>query len=370
MSGSPPPLVVFTGTKAQFIKLVPLVMEFDRRGWSYRVIDTGQHASLVASVTKQYGVRSPDVCLAPGSRGVATLGQGLRWMTQAAAHLLKSPRRLRRELFGAAPAICLVHGDTVSTLLATLIAKRAGQRVAHVEAGLRSFNYLHPFPEELVRVLVTRLADYLFVPNAAAWENLGRLGLQAKSVLLPANTGLDTLALALSQDSAPLPALPEPFGLATIHRLETIYSRTALTRVVEFVLEAHRRVSMVWVEHPPTARRLAAAGLDRRLSEAGVTRLPLQPHGVFARLARKAAFLMTDGGSVQEEAYYLGTPCLLLRRATERPEGLGENVVLSEMSAGRVSDFLDRYPRLRRSDRLSSGQSPSATIADALARLQ
>jgi UDP-N-acetylglucosamine 2-epimerase len=364
---SVPRLVIFTGTKAQFIKLVPVVLEIERRGWDYRVIDTGQHASLVAGVIGQYGLRAPDLCLATDPRGVATVGQGLRWMARVLRHLAKPSARLREELFQGERAICLVHGDTVSTLLATLIARRAGQRVAHVEAGLRSHRFLHPFPEEIVRVIVMRLADTLFAPNPAALENLVNMQLKGRAVLLPDNTNLEALALTLADENVRLPRLPAPFGLATVHRLETIYRRKALSLVVDFVLEAHGRVPMVWIEHPPTAKRLAATGLERRLVDAGVTRLPLQPHGVFARLLRTAAFVLTDGGSIQEESYYLGTPCLLLRKTTERTEGLGENVVLSRMQPESLTRFLKDYEALHGPGRLSGERRPSAVILDALA---
>jgi UDP-N-acetylglucosamine 2-epimerase len=364
--GRPPFLTIFTGTKAQFIKMLPILLELERRGWPYRVIDTGQHAQLVEDVIAQYRIRPPDHSLAPSDAGVSTLGEGLRWAIHLAKQILKPSARLRRDLFEDEKGVCLVHGDTASTLLSTLIAKRAGQRVAHVEAGLRSFNYLHPFPEELVRVAVMHLADRLFAPNPGAMRNLERMGLGHRSILLPGNTNRDILALAIERGARPVSDLPALYGVATVHRVESIYNRRSLERCVEIVLRAHETTPMIWVEHPPTHKRLLAYGLHERLHRANVRLLPLQPHDTFVNLVRGARLLMTDGGSIQEEAFYLGVPCLLLRRATEREEGLGENVVLSRLDPTTVEEFLRNVDRYRRSESFADADSPSRALADSL----
>ncbi len=321
--GPLPFLTIFTGTKAQFIKMLPILLELERRGWPYRGIDTGQHAQLAEEVIAQYRIRPPDHSLAQNDAGA-------------------------------------------STLLSTLIAKRAGQRIAHIEAGLRSFNYLHPFPEELVRVVVMRLADRLFAPNPGAMRNLERMGLGHRSILLPGNTNRDILALAIERGARPVSDLPAIYGVATVHRVESIYNKRSLERSVEIVLRAHETTPMIWVEHPPTHKRLMAYRLHERLHRANVRLLPLQPHDTFVNLVRGARLLMTDGGSIQEEAFYLGVPCLLLRRATEREEGLGENVVLSRLDPTTVEEFLRNIDRYRRPENFVDADSPSRALADSL----
>lgn len=363
----PCPLTVFTGTKAQLIKLAPLVRELEHRRWSYRLVDTGQHSELIAQIIQDLEIRSPDRTLVPGQAGVATLRGGLRWLGRMGRLLTQSSSRLRRELFGGEKGLCFVHGDTASTWVATLLARRAGQRVAHIEAGLRSHNLLHPFPEELIRILVMRRADLLFAPSAAAYRNLEVMGLADRSFLLPGNTNLDAVARALERGPKPVPGLPEPFALATLHRLETLYSRRRLRQVVAWLLQAHSRVPLVFVLHPPTERRLRATGALRALVDAGVTHLPLQPYSTFLHLVKSARFVLSDGGSVQEEAAYLGTPCLLLRKTTEREEGLGENVVLSRLDGARVRSFLDDFDSFRRPDATRGQPSPSAVLLDLVA---
>jgi len=186
-----PPLTIFTGTKAQFIKMAPLAMEFQRRGWRHQIIDTGQHATLVKHIIDQFHIQSPIRYLAPGETGVATIPAGLRWMFRLMWMLTKQPTVLKKDWFYGTEGWCFVHGDTASTLLSTWLAKRANQRVAHVEAGLRSHRLLHPFPEELIRIQVMRSADLLFAPSLTAYRNLQNMGLAERSHLLPGNTSLD-----------------------------------------------------------------------------------------------------------------------------------------------------------------------------------
>ena len=356
------------GTKAQFIKMVPIILELERRGWPCRVIDTGQHAALIRRVVQDLQVGGASVSLCPRTSGVSTLIGGLRWMLQLLRLILRRRRHLAHQIFGAERGVCVVHGDTMSTLLATILAKRGGQRVAHVEAGLRSWNYCNPFPEELIRVIVMRLADYLFAPSAAALANLTTMGLAHKAYRTPGNTNLDTVALALRRQPT-LPDLPAQYAVASVHRLETLYQKRRLALVVRFLLAAHQRLPLVFVQHPPTLARLRAHGFEQKITQAGVKAVPLLGHTEFLHLLKGAQFVLTDGGSVQEEASYLGVPCLLLRRKTEREDGIGDNVVLSELKECRVQEFLAHFDALRRHAIVALGESPSAVIASALASM-
>ena len=164
---------VFIGTKAQYIKTAPLLWQMDARGVHYRLIDSGQHALLAASFQEELGVRPPDVRLG-GDADITSIPQAIGWTLRLAVRLL-SKRRLRAGVFGGMGGVCVVHGDTPSTLISTVMARRAGLTVAHLEAGLRSGRWFHPFPEELIRFLVARRADLLFAPDDRAVHNLGAM---------------------------------------------------------------------------------------------------------------------------------------------------------------------------------------------------
>lgn len=358
-------LCVFMGTKAQFLKMVPILLAAQERGLEVHVIDTGQHGSLIRSITDEHGLSVPGRSLVPGSEGVSTILGGLAWLGRISRLLVEGRDSLSRRLFGGEKTVCLVHGDTLSTLVSALIAKRAGQQVAHVEAGLRSYRLWDPFPEEIVRILVMRLSDLLFAPNPEAMRNIEKMGLSASAYLLSGNTGIDALRLALARGSALPSDLPAEYGIATVHRLETLYDQARLRRVVDFVIRAQERLPILWVQHPPTARRLRRHGLERTLLKAGVRCVDLQPHSVFVQLLKRAAFVLTDGGSIQEEVAQLGVPALLLRNGSERPDGLGNNVVLSEMQEQRLVSFLDDFESFRRPARATE-ESPSREIIDIL----
>ena len=130
--------------KAEYIKTAPVMRELDRRGVPYRLVDLGQHSQLPVSFRTQLGVREPDLRL-DSQTDAASIGDALKWAGRLMSHL-RSRSHARRHVFGGMGGVCLVHGDTPSTIIATLLGRRAGVPVAHLESGLRSNSALHPFP--------------------------------------------------------------------------------------------------------------------------------------------------------------------------------------------------------------------------------
>ncbi|MGD2061493.1 MAG: UDP-N-acetylglucosamine 2-epimerase, partial [Acidimicrobiia bacterium] len=314
---------VFIGTKAQYIKASPLLRLMDAKGVEYRLIDSGQHAALSPDLRAELDVRDPDFVLG-GDDDVATIWQAVRWSAGLAWKLL-SARRLREEVFGGQGGICVVHGDTPSTLLSTLMARRAGLRVAHMEAGLRSYHLLHPFPEEAIRLLVMRRSDLLFAPDETSVANLALMGVPGRVVPLSANTCVESLRRSLRgrphNESGP--------AILTMHRVENLRRRRRVDGFVEIAERIAVSEPVRVVLHKPTTETLESMGLMSRLRSAGVELVPLQPHGDFTAMLRDASFVVTDGGSIQEECALLGVPTMLWRDRTERFDGLGHNVVLS-----------------------------------------
>ncbi|MXZ69628.1 MAG: UDP-N-acetyl glucosamine 2-epimerase, partial [Acidimicrobiia bacterium] len=159
---------VFIGTRAEYIKMAPLLSRMEAASLPYRLIDSGQHADRLESFRAELGLREPDFAMG-GTRSVNSVAAAL-WWAAGLGRKLVLPRRLDRTVFGGRRGICVVHGDTPTTLIGALMAKRAGLALAHVEAGLRTHRWLHPFPEEIIRVAVDRLADLLFAPDDTAAE--------------------------------------------------------------------------------------------------------------------------------------------------------------------------------------------------------
>ncbi|MGK2928446.1 MAG: UDP-N-acetylglucosamine 2-epimerase, partial [Acidimicrobiales bacterium] len=298
------------GTKAQYIKTAPVLLELDRRNVAYRLIDSGQHAALLADLRVELGIRAPDVRFG-GEVDIDSIPQAALWASKIAWRGLR-PAPLRRDVFGSDAELCVVHGDTPSTLLSTMLARRIGLAVVHLEAGLRSHNILHPFPEELIRLAVMRVSGLLFAPNDAAVDNLRAMKVKGRVVAVDGNTSVDALRASMTD----LPGPGSGPAIVTMHRVENLHRRHEVDGFVSLVLRIAAEHPVRFVVHGPTAAVLKRSGHLRALEAAGVEIVPLIPHGDFTRQLAAAPVVVTDGGSVQEECALLGVPTLLWRRRT------------------------------------------------------
>ena len=356
---------IFIGTKAQFIKMAPIMQKLNERGITYNFIDSGQHAGITNDLIKQFGLRPPDVYLRSKSGNIRTIPQALLWSTRSLSLPLFNPKQSLKIIFNNRVGICLIHGDTLSTLISLIYAKRCGLRVAHIESGLRSYHPFDPFPEELVRLVAMRFSDILYASSEWAFNNLCKMGYQNKTINVGYNTGMDAIRFAVKQvrgKNRP----KRPYVVVTIHRFETIYSRTRLKMTVRLVKRISRRRQVIFVLHEPTKQQLMKFDLLSSLSQStSVEMLPLLPYIEFVDLIAGADFIVTDGGSIQEECYYLNKPCMVMRSKTERIEGLGENVQLVEFNPNQIEFFIENYSLFKREE-FKENISPSEIIIDNL----
>jgi UDP-N-acetylglucosamine 2-epimerase (non-hydrolysing) len=306
-------ILVVVGTRPEAIKLSPVIRELSRRrGVVVRVCATGQHRELLDGALARLGVVADD------HLGVMVADQT---PTHVAAAVLS---RLEPILERERPDWVVAQGDTTSAVAAVLGASCAGRKVAHVEAGLRTGDKQHPFPEEVNRRIASVVADLHFAPTKRARANLLAEGILAERILVTGNPVIDALAWALEQ--VPTRSLPAPPPgtrrlVVTAHRrenhgrpLEQI--RAALARLAE---EHRGRVEIACPVHPSPAVRAAFGPLAR---VPGVALLPALDYVAMVHLLRSADLVLTDSGGIQEECPALGVPCLVLRRKTERPESL------------------------------------------------
>jgi UDP-N-acetylglucosamine 2-epimerase (non-hydrolysing) len=352
---------IVLGTKAQLIKMAPIMRRLQDRKIPYNFIHTGQHRATMPEMLADFGLREPDVLLHNGADVVSPARMfgwilGILWKTVF----------FRKEIFQAQQGIVLVHGDTFSTLLGALMGRLAGLRVGHVESGLRSFNLLHPFPEEITRLFVFRLSHILYCPGQWAMDNV--VYLKREKVNIGENTLVDTLEMTLKKDrqqGGAVADLPDrPFAMVSLHRYENIFKEKQLSLVVSHIEAIALKMFLLFILHPATEKQLCAFQLYNRVAEnPNIECRHRYPHSDFVALLTEAEFVVTDGGSLQEEASYLGIPCLLLRKATERREGLGENVLLSCYEPQRIADFTGHYQDYVRPVR-TSRESPSDMVID------
>jgi UDP-N-acetylglucosamine 2-epimerase (non-hydrolysing) len=308
------------GTRPEAIKMAPVIkaLSAHERAVS-RVCVTAQHRGLLDQVLAHFSIR-PDHDL-----DVMTADQT---SSQVAARVLS---RLEPVLREERPDWVLVQGDTTTTLAAAMAASYAGVRVAHVEAGLRSFDTTQPFPEEFNRRLVSALADLHFAPTSVAEANLLREGVAPQRVVVTGNTGIDSLYATLAElDRQPDPR-DSPWGplpdarriiLATVHRHENLGAVfVGICHALAAV--AARFLNEVYFVCPLHPRREVQATAHALLGRCPNIRL-IEPLGYLhlVRLLRRSDVVITDSGGLQEEAPALGKPVLVLRNVTERPEGV------------------------------------------------
>lgn len=296
------------------------------------------------------------------------LGIGGGTNTAQTARMLAALEPLLADL---RPSAVLVYGDTNSTLAGALAAVQAGVPVAHVEAGMRSFD--RAMPEEVNRVVTDHLASLLLVPSQTAVDNLARESV-AGTVELVGDVMVDVALLlqpgarARTESLAPYGVEPGGYLLATAHRAGNVDDPARLAQLVELLLALP--APTVFPLHPRTRARLEAAGLLARLEQAAHLRLaPPLGYLDFTALVCNAQAVVTDSGGVQKEAYLAGVPCVTMRPSTEWVETVeaGWNVLV-DLDAGAALAALARTPPAERPQLYGDGNA-GQRVADALLTL-
>src|SRR3954452_5251908 len=322
------------GTRPNFIKMAPVVAQLRARvpDGRHEVVHTGQHYDRLMSevFVEELGVPEPAHRLGVGSGTHAV--QTARVMERLGPILAADP-----------PDLLLVPGDVNSTMAAALVAAKLGVPVAHVESGLRSFDW--SMPEEINRVVTDRVSDLLFVHSAEAVDNLRAEGVDEARIHFPGNTMIDSLvameprvrALAVAERGG---VEPGGFALVTLHR-PALVDGPLIAEVVEQLNALARTLPVVFPVHPRTRGRIDELGLRAEFHL-------LEPVGYldFLSLEANAAAVLTDSGGVQEETTYLGVPCFTLRDNTERPVTIraGTNTLLG-LAPERIAGILPSLER-------------------------
>jgi UDP-N-acetylglucosamine 2-epimerase (non-hydrolysing) len=305
------------------------------------LVHTGQHYDVAMSDVffSQLGMSAPDIQLGigPGTQGSQT------GRMMAAIETVISDRR---------PDLVVVVGDVNSTLAATLVAAKAGVPVAHVEAGLRSFD--RRMPEEINRIATDALSTYLFATEEDGVANLRREGARDDRIFLVGNVMIDTLMTLLPRIrqrnvAGEMNLTPRGYGVVTLHRPSNVDHEGMLDRWVSVLERISSDLPLVFPAHPRTAARLDDKGLDRRLARSGVKVIEPLPYVEFISLVADSRLVLTDSGGIQEETTVLGIPCLTLRDSTERPVTvkLGTNTLVGiepEAALGAVKRVLSGPP--------------------------
>jgi UDP-N-acetylglucosamine 2-epimerase (non-hydrolysing) len=338
-------IILVAGARPNFMKVAPLHRELaSRPGVRARLVHTGQHydPALSEQIMRDLELPPPDVHLGVGKGGA----------TEQLARLLLAFDPLLRD---DPPAAMVVVGDVTSTLAGALAASARDVPLAHVEAGLRSFDW--SMPEERNRVVVDRLSRWLFASERSGVENLAREGTQ-RGVHLVGNVMIDSLVrvrdrLSRSNVRREL-GLPAAYGVLTLHRPGNVDDPARFQALLDVLAPLSERLTLVFPVHPRTRVALSAAALP-----AGLVLVDPLGYLDFVALMAQAVVVLTDSGGIQEETTVLGIPCLTLRPNTERPAtveqgtnelvdgdgerllALGEQALAGEFKKGCVPDLWD-----------------------------
>ena len=359
MQNSPAKVHIVVGTKAQLIKMFPVIRELQRRNLSYNFIDTGQHPLITKDLRKAFDLREPDIYLGGKDKNITGILQGLIWNAKI---ILKSIFQSRK-IFDNSKGVCLVHGDTVSTLQGLIMAKVAKVKVGHVEAGERTHKLFKPFPEEIIRIIVDRFADYAFASSEVSQKNLLNERIKGEIINVGYNTIMDAVRIAASQENIKID-VPNTYVLVSIHRFETIQSKERMKIIVDALEKISKQFEIVWGLHEPTRKQLIRFNLLKALENNTKIRLrELWDYFSFVKATKMSEFLITDGGGPQEESWFLNVPCMLMRSETEREHH--PNVYLTKFEPDRIDSFVENYKQFSRVNEKEQ-LNPSESIIDFL----
>lgn len=322
------------GARPNFVKAAPLLDSLlNIEGLSVRLIHTGQHFDKEMSDVffDQLGMQEPDLYLG--------INQGSP-IQQIAASMIA----LEQEFIKDQTDLLVVFGDVNSTLAASLAATKLHIAIAHVEAGLRSYD--RKMPEEHNRVATDHLADFLFTPSPDADQNLRREGISSEKIYRVGNIMVDSLLkfvpkakkLSILEE---MDLVPQGYALVTLHRPANVDAPEALKEILSAFQEIGRQLPIIFPVHPRTKQKLEKFGGQRMLAKNGVFLKPALGYLEFMQLMINARLILTDSGGIQEESTVLGTACLTLRDNTERPITISEgtNILAGTKKSGIISAY-------------------------------
>jgi UDP-N-acetylglucosamine 2-epimerase (non-hydrolysing) len=305
-------IISVVGARPNFIKIAPLhkVFHDDYSSVSHLVCHTGQHfdENMSHIFFREFEMPSPDFYL--GVSGGSHADQTARIMIE-----------FEKVLQSEKPDLVIVPGDVNSTLACSLVAAKERIPVAHIEAGLRSFD--REMPEEINRIVTDVLADYLFVSEPSGLKNLAREGIDEKKVFYVGNIMIDSLVRYLpkivkSGAMKQFHLQPGKFVIVTFHRPSNVDSEESLSGFTQMLSELGNHRQIVFPVHPRTKAKLVEYNLLKQLNPS-IQIIPPIGYIDFLNLVRNAELVITDSGGIQEECTYLGVQCITVRNNTERP---------------------------------------------------
>ena len=316
-------IALVVGARPNFMKAAPLISNLRENEPDFEtiLIHTGQHydRQLSELFFEQLGMPEPDIFMGVGSGSHAE---------QTAKIMIE----MEKAFLELKPDLVVVFGDVNSTLASAIVAAKMGIKIAHVEAGLRSFD--NTMPEEINRIVTDRLSDYLFVTEVSGIRNLKNEGVASNKIFFTGNIMIDSLVSNLEKANASrilndLGLKPQQYATITLHRPSNVDDINVLMGMFRVMAAVGEKMPVVFPCHPRTKKRIEEFGLMNEVPNGNVR--VIEPLGYldFLKLQADSRIVLTDSGGVQEETTYLKIPCVTMRENTERPitVDIGSNVL-------------------------------------------
>ena len=323
------------GTTGELIKIFPLIRELETLEIPIELWSTAQQIEELPAALESLGIETKTEWMSQGAGGKSlhTKREVLIWLLGVSRAFVQRRKRLRAT---ARQGAIFVHGDTMTTAIAAFYGRLFGGRVIHIEAGMRSGDWRNPFPEELSRRTVARLADINYAPGETAVRNLTKA--HGRTVNTHVNTISDALKIALQHSKE---NQVQQIGLVSVHRSE-LYENEELFKSFLIELTTHGRENpMVFIDHPVTAKRITDLGMDSFFENTMIRRVAKLQYFEVIQLLANSEYVVTDSGGLQQECEMTGHPCLVHRAVTESVDSARSNIVVSKLDINTLKSFLD-----------------------------
>jgi len=337
-------LLFIIGTRPELIKIFPIINYLKSINYTaYKIVSTGQHKDLLNSYWSVFNIQ-PDYQL-----NIIKEGQNLTQLTsKAILGIDKLLKEIHKEF---TPDIILAQGDTTTVMAAAMVAFYNNIKFAHIEAGLRSFNLQHPYPEEFNRKIASIATEYHFAPTLIAKENLLKENIEEDKIYVVGNTVIDTLNYFIQTPILKKHHFIEPklkdFSskcvLITCHRRENHEQLSNLIEAVDELSKLHPELTFIWAVHPnPNVKnKVLNSGLDKN---ANFIITPPLEYLDLIKIMSLSVKIISDSGGIQEESPSFGVPVLILRKTTERPEAVNLGLsVLVGMDKIKIKDTFENF---------------------------
>ena len=321
-------LLLVAGARPNFMKIAPLIHQLKKiTTLEYNLVHTGQHYDYKMSNAffDDLDIPEPNYYLNVGSGSHAVQTSKIMF-------------EFEKVCLSYTPNLVLVVGDVNSTLACSIVAKKLNIKVAHVEAGLRSFD--REMPEEINRIVTDSISDYFFTTELSAQNNLLNEGINEKNIFYSGNLMIDTLYHGLRKIEMKEKFSTDDYGIVTLHRPSNVDDKLILEDLIDVLNEISKEIKLYFPLHPRTKKSLKLFNLDRKISKTVKLLDPLS-YINFIHMLKDAKAIFTDSGGIQEEATLLKIPCYTFRFNTERPITIinGTNVLVGNQKEKILKSF-------------------------------